>query len=180
MTKLALCVGCADMVAPYRSWTTDRRWRWCECGRTGTRWRDGTLGLLEVTSRSGPDGVRIVGLNNWFLQTATQLPAGTMAGHWRDLHDNSVDECGRNYLFHRDNRACWALVVAVGDTGDVVFADPTEFVRWYLAHDHEGFGTHEHSTANRHPGNWPNRDHVGILTETWQQRQDRHEREEHP
>jgi hypothetical protein len=73
MTKAALCVACTDIVSPRRAWETDRRWRWCECDETGARWRDGTKGLLEVTSLRGSAGVRVIGINNLFLQAAVSL-----------------------------------------------------------------------------------------------------------
>lgn len=126
MTKAAVCVACSDIVAPHRDWQTDRRWRWCECTRTGVRWVDGTRGLLEVTSAHGPDGVRVLGLHNTFLEAAVQ-------GHWapeewQQLHIEATTLVDRHYLFHADRRACWALVVRVGDTGDVAFVPYTDAV----------------------------------------------------
>lgn len=118
MTKAVLCTDCFDIVAPYRDWQTNQSWRWCQCDHTGTRWRDGTRGELEVTSQRGPDGVRVLGLNNSFLEHAVRaLPRSPE--EWRLLHQAAADSVPPNYLFHADQRACWALVVAVGESGDV-------------------------------------------------------------
>lgn len=128
MTKAALCVHCTDIVSPRRSWQVDRSWRWCECEHTAVRWRDGDKGLIEVSSLRGPDGVRVLGLNNLFLQYAVADPAargpvplGLMAQEWRELHDACAKHVEPHYLFHADQRACWALVVRVGESGDVTF-----------------------------------------------------------
>ena len=124
MTKAALCVDCFDIVSPRRAWQVDRSWRWCECENTAVRWRDGAKGLIEVTSLHGPDGVRVLGLSNLFLERAVQDPqsrGGLMAQDWRELHDACAKHIEPHYLFHADNRACWALVVRVGESGDVTF-----------------------------------------------------------
>ncbi len=132
--KAALCVRCADLVAPHRDWETNRAWRWCGCGATGCRWRDGTTGVVEITSTTGPDEVRVLGLNNQFLQMAvrgnplTGWVAGD-AGDWRTLHHVTTNDVHPRYLFHRTQRDCWALLLQVGDTGDVVFVDYTPTMR---------------------------------------------------
>ncbi len=124
MTKAALCCCCADLVSPYASCQSDRRWRWCQCDELGVRWRDGERGLLEVTALHGPDYVRVVGVNNLFLQAAVSIPPGggyRTPEQWRALHDLACDRVEPHYLFHKDNRACWALVVRIGESGDVTF-----------------------------------------------------------
>lgn len=125
MTKAALCVHCADIFSPYRAWQTNRAWRWCQCGHTGVRWRDGERGLIEVSSLHGEDGVRVIGINNSFLEAAVALmrPGGLMAEEWRELHDASTEAVEPYYLFHREKRNCWALIVRVGESGDVAFVD---------------------------------------------------------
>lgn len=128
MTKAALCISCADLVSPYRDWDRDRRWRWCQCDEVGVRWRDGARGLLEVTALHGSDYLRVLGINNAFLQLAVwkypDSPTGSRtAEQWRNLHDLTCTEIDPYYLFHTDNRNCWALVVRVGETGDVSFID---------------------------------------------------------
>jgi hypothetical protein len=133
MTKAALCVACTDIVSPRRAWETDRRWRWCECDETGARWRDGTKGLLEVTSLRGSAGVRVIGINNLFLQAAVSLnphsPDGSRTPEqWRALHDLACEGVEPHYLFHKDRRSCWALVIRVGESGDVTF-EPWEFAK---------------------------------------------------
>lgn len=121
VTKAALCVHCADIVGPYRNWQTNRDWRWCQCLHTGTRWADGTRGLIEVTSVHGPDHVRVVGINNGFLQAAVSGGSGLTEPQWRELHDLSCARVAPGYLFHEGRRRCWALLVAVGESGDVTY-----------------------------------------------------------
>lgn len=128
MTKAALCVHCADIVAPHRDWRADRSWRWCECEHMGVRWRDGARGLLEVTALHGPEFVRVIGINNSYLQAAVSPnphtgDAGRTAEQWRALHELACERVEPHYLFHRDQRNCWALVVRVGESGDVTFVD---------------------------------------------------------
>jgi hypothetical protein len=125
LTKAMLCINCSDLVAPHRDWQTDRAWRWCECGGAGVRWRDGTAGLLEVTSADGPAAVRVLGINNSFLVAAVAQPPPHAEG-WRDLHRQACAEVTPNYLFHQDRRACWALIVRPGESSDVTFVDYAE------------------------------------------------------
>jgi hypothetical protein len=119
VTKAVLCMHCSDLVSPYRDWQTDRRWRWCQCEHAAVRWVDGARGLLEITAVHGPEHVRVLGLNNTFLVAAV---AGARTGvQWRDLHERTCAAAGPGYLFSMENRDCWALVVAVGESGDVTF-----------------------------------------------------------
>jgi len=126
VTKVALCANCWDIVSPRRAWKTDRSWRWCECDHTAVRWRDGNRGLLEVTSSHGPTGVRILGLNNSFLEPAVNVGHALKDEEWRVLHQDACRLLEPYYLFHTDKRACWALVVAVGGSGDVTFVPYAE------------------------------------------------------
>jgi len=122
MTKAAICVDCLDLVAPFRDWETDRRWRWCQCGHAGTRWVDGVKGQLEVTARNGRDAVRVLGLANNFLVPALSSVASVGPKGWQDLHD-LVTLNTEGYLFHRSSRSCWAVLARVGQTNDVRFTD---------------------------------------------------------
>lgn len=128
MTKAAICAHCWDIVSPRRAWRTDRSWRWCECDHTAVRWRDGNRGLLEVTSTHGPTGVRVLGLNNAFLEAAIATGVTMDAEEWRLLHSASTELVEPYYLFHKDRRACWALVCAVGQSSDVTFVDYFEAI----------------------------------------------------
>jgi hypothetical protein len=126
MTKAAICVHCWDIISPYRYWETDRRWRWCECEHAAVRWRDGYRGLLEVTTLHGPDHVRVLGINNSFLTAAIQSGSAFSPDEWREFHTASTDAVAPNYLFHKDKRACWALLIAIGESGDVTYVPPGE------------------------------------------------------
>ncbi len=128
MTKAVICSACADIVSPYRDWETDRSWRWCECDHVGARWRDGALGILEVASLHGADGVRVLGINNDYLRLAwTPNPYSDDGSRtfeqWRALHDFTCERVEPHYLFHKDRRACWALLVSPGESGDVFLMD---------------------------------------------------------
>ncbi len=124
MTKLVLCTYCSDIVMPFRESGATKYWRYCECGKSGVRWRDGGLGLLEVTSVYGPDFVRTIGMNNSFLYSdltaSTRIPTNI---EWRELHERSSKQSGEYYLFHESGRNCWACIIPVGETGDVFFID---------------------------------------------------------
>jgi hypothetical protein len=127
VTKAALCTHCFDIIAPFRDWQTNREWRWCQCDHMGVRWREGARGLIEVTAMHGEQHVRVIGLNNSFLEAAVQMTLTN--DEWRMLHDASVDAVEPHYLFHKDRRACWALVVRAGESGDVTFVDWAE-AKW--------------------------------------------------
>lgn len=129
MTKAALCTHCYDIVAPHREWKTNRSWRWCECEHMGVRWRDGDQGLIEVTAMHGKEHVRILGLNNHFLIRAVDRPPADGTA-WRQAHEASCNAAaGTGYLFGSDRRGCWALVVRVGESGDVSFVNYSEAVQ---------------------------------------------------
>lgn len=125
MTKAAICTACSDIVGPYRAWQTDRRWRWCQGRHMGVRWIDGDRGIIEVTAAAGPQGVRVLGLNNMFLEAAVggrETPPQDAQG-WRDLHRACATQVGSNYLFHITRRACWAVVARVGESSDIVYVE---------------------------------------------------------
>lgn len=122
MTKAALCTTCYDILSPYRDWETNRAWRWCQCDHIGVRWLDGARGLIEVTSLHGPDYVRVIGIHNGFLAAAIKHQR-LLFEDWRRLHEESTEAVSSDYLFHRDKRNCWALVVRVGESGDVTYVD---------------------------------------------------------
>jgi hypothetical protein len=127
VTKALICLACVDIVTPYTS--TDRGWRRCRCGQSAVRWRNPDQGLIDVTATAGPRLVRVLGLNNLFLQDAVTATTGLGArppGYWRGLHQQQTTTVPRNYLFHADQRNCWAVVIAVGDTNDVSFVEPGE------------------------------------------------------
>lgn len=123
--KAAFCCNCGDIIAPFRNWRTIRDWRWCQCGHTGLRWTNGDRGLLEVTSFDGRTGLRVIGLNNSFLAGAAVNPPQD-GDQWRDLHAESVAAVSEHYLFHQSRRACWAVLIRPGETGDVTFTEYEE------------------------------------------------------
>lgn len=123
--KVLVCMDCSDIVAPYRE---DGKWRRCQCGRSAVTWTSGNQGLLLLSHKYNRSKVRVLGLNNAFFITA--LEGGiTSAETWRMIHQASIEEVEPHYLFHKNNRACWACVIAVGETGDVTF------IAWEHVHD---------------------------------------------
>ena len=116
--KALLCQHCTDIraLAPDGSWTV------CRCGNVEARWTDPSAGTVSVRA-SDRSAVRIIGLNNSFLHACfEQGPAGFSMEDWRAQHERAVSAPG--YLFDRSNRACWAVVYEVGQTGDTTW-EPT-------------------------------------------------------
>lgn len=129
MTKAAICLSCWDIVAPRGAWKVDRRWRWCECRRTATRWQDGTKGLIEITCINGSDNVRVLGLNNLFLIEGMRQKTQRTNMWWQEAHDASTSDVGEHYLFHKNRRNCWALLIRVGETSDVIYVPYDDVIR---------------------------------------------------
>jgi hypothetical protein len=127
--KALICLSCEDIIAPYRTWDTDRRWRFCQCGQAAARWRDGERGLLEVTAAGGADQVRVLGLNNLFLASAVAAQAGRPGEQWRVLHAMACTEIQPRYLFHTDARRCWVVVLRPAETSDVLYVADEEVSR---------------------------------------------------
>lgn len=127
MTKAVFCLSCGDIVAPYRNWQANRDWRWCQCDKMGVRWRDGAKGHLEVSHQYGASQLRVIGLNNSFLEIggglSSRAPSPSNSEEWRTLHEMSAKGCDEYYLFHEKNRNCWALIVRVGESGDVYWIE---------------------------------------------------------
>lgn len=123
MTKAAICTHCWDIVSPFRDWQTNRAWRWCLCQHAACRWRDGDRGLLEVSALHGKDYVRVLGLNNSVLIASFQQLLPMNDAWWRQTHQASTELVAPSYLFHKDRRDCWALLIRVGESGDVFWID---------------------------------------------------------
>lgn len=130
--KAALCVTCSDIVTPFRDWQANREWRWCQCDHVGVRWRDGAKGLLELASLHGAEYVRALGFNNAFLIDGVK--GYGMAEDWRKLHEGTCRVIDPHYLFHSDRRNCWAVITAIGESGDV-FLIPFPEAKGYLQKD---------------------------------------------
>lgn len=125
MTKAAICIHCWDIVTPHRDWEANRAWRWCSCQHAAARWRDGSQGLLEVSALHGPDFVRVLGLNNSFLMASSELPKPMSDAWWQEFHAASTAHVPQSYLFHKDRRDCWAVLIRIGESGDVFWIDHT-------------------------------------------------------
>lgn len=120
--KAMLCLECSDILAPYLE---NGRWRYCACGSSAMRWTDGRAGKAEVSNFNG-NGPLIIGLDNAFLSAGVR-GRHLSAAAWRGLHAGTTESVEKHYLFHRERRDCWALIVHPGDTGDVTWSPwPTE------------------------------------------------------
>lgn len=111
--KALLCGACGDIQA-LRS-----EWRTCECGNTSAHWTDPDAGLAEFRGRDRTLCF-LLGLNNQLL-----IPAllGEL-GIWEDFraaHDQATN--APRHVFDKSRAGCWAVVVRVGQTNDVSWAD---------------------------------------------------------
>lgn len=61
----------------------------------------------------------MIGFSNMFLQAA--VAGWRMGEEWRDLHTQCAQQVEPGYLFHANRRDCWAVIVRVGESGDVTF-----------------------------------------------------------
>lgn len=107
--------GCGSVRSP----RADGVWTFCDCGQAAMRWTDPAKGLAEVWA-ADPGSARVIGMNNAMLMT--DPPNGSRAEQgqaWRDMHELSTRAVSPHYLFHADARACWAVIIRPGDTGDV-------------------------------------------------------------
>lgn len=116
--KALFCPMCADILAPYRK--AGEEWRLCQCGHSAVRWRDPYHGTLDVSSASPNHQPIVIGFNNQFLTEGAQLGRLDAQG-WRELHERTCTDVERNYLFHKERRDCWALIVRQGESGDVFY-----------------------------------------------------------
>lgn len=122
--KALLCLACVDVVAPHRDWRTNRDWRWCQCGQSGVRWRNGDTGIVEVTSTTDREYIRVVGFNNLMLVAGAADRPRITDQQWRDLHDETCRNVPANYLFHPTHRNCWTVIMRPGETSDTIYVDP--------------------------------------------------------
>ena len=102
-----------------RSPKTDKSWTFCDCGQAAMRWTDPARGLAEVWS-ADPGSARVIGMNNAMLTADPPNGSRKEQGQaWRRMHELSIRTVDTHYLFHADDRACWAVIIRPGDTGDV-------------------------------------------------------------
>lgn len=121
--KALVCTKCMDIRAlePNGAWTV------CRCGNTEGRWLNPQEGQVRVRAKDR-SFVRFLGLNNRFLIRAIEGPttkeliaSGGQWSWWKKLHEFATDAKG--YIFDKQFRECWAVVIKVGDTGDIKWED---------------------------------------------------------
>lgn len=117
--KALACGSCADIQA--LQW----EWRTCKCGNTSARWVDPYAGTAEFRAKDRSKAF-LLGLNNHLLEPALRGELG-MFEDFRLVHERATDAPG--YVFDKSRASCWAVIVRVGQTGDVTWAkdDPEEF-----------------------------------------------------
>lgn len=111
--KALVCAACGDIQA------LQREWRTCTCGNTSARWIDPHMGTAEFR---GEDRSKcyLLGLNNNLLIPALR---GELA-MWQDfraVHEQATEAPG--YVFDKKRAGCWAVLVRVGQTNDVGWAE---------------------------------------------------------
>lgn len=115
--KSILCGLCADIRGVRPDGITV-----CECGNVAAWWVDPRRGTLKVHAKDR-DEVRVIGMHNGFLgATWADEPKRTHAA-WKTTHDYITARASDGYIFHENQRGCWACIVRVGDTSDITWAD---------------------------------------------------------
>lgn len=112
--KAMFCGLCSSLQSP----PENGDWRTCLCGASEVRWLDPYAGKLEVKSIN-LKYVRVLGMHNQFIQEAFKYEH-LMSGDWREFHQK-ICESADGYVFHQNNRNCWAALVSKGETNDVTW-----------------------------------------------------------
>ena len=113
--KALACGACGDIQA------LQTEWRICKCGITSGHWVDPYRGTAEF--RKSPEALQysyILGLNNHLLSPALRGELG-MFEDYRKAHDRATK--APNHVFDESRANCWAVVIKVGRTSDVSWAE---------------------------------------------------------
>jgi hypothetical protein len=111
--KALVCGSCGDIQA------LQEEWRICKCGNVAARWTDPQAGRAEVHAEDRSRAF-ILGLNNRLLIPALRGELG-MFQDFRKHHDLATVAPG--YVFDKSMADCWAVLIRVGASNDVVFTD---------------------------------------------------------
>jgi hypothetical protein len=114
--KLLYCGRCGDIRAPDPHGEVTS----CHCGNVGARWEDLRRGILKVRAEDR-SLARVIGIHNELLQVSWERGVEAWSTEaWRKLHRDVTAEA-HGYLFHKDKRACWVVVIAPGESPDTSF-----------------------------------------------------------
>lgn len=113
--KLVFCLKCCDIRSPNK----DESYTVCNCGNVIFRWSDPERGILKLKARDR-NLVRVIGLNNQMLLADINVKFNDDG--WKEIHQKSCEE-STGYLFHKDKRNCWAVVIRVGQSSDVMWEE---------------------------------------------------------
>lgn len=111
--KALVCGECGDIQA------LQVEWRSCKCGNVEGHWTNAMLGTAEFKARNRQHAF-VLGLNNQLLGPALRGELG-MWEDFRGVHELATK--APNHIFDESRADCWAVVVAVGRTNDVRWAD---------------------------------------------------------
>lgn len=117
--KALVCGACGDIQA------LQVEWRTCQCGNTSAHWTDPHAGTAEFRARDRSRAF-LLGLSNRLLMPALRGQLG-MFQDFRAAHEAATEEPG--YVFDKSRGGCWAVVVRVGQTSDVTWAEDGESAR---------------------------------------------------
>lgn len=108
-----VCGNCSDIQALRPEWRT------CHCGNTSARWIDPFRGTAEFRARDRSKAF-LLGLNNQLLGPALRGELA-MFQDFRAAHDLATN--APHHVFDEKRANCWAVVVRVGQTADVGWAE---------------------------------------------------------
>lgn len=115
----------------------------CRCGNVTGWWVDPQRGIAKVKAKYKGD-VRILGMHNSFLQFAfsdEMLRTSEWDRHkaWREMHELVTSkEISGGYLFQNIRRACPFVLICVGESSDVTWANDDEQPPKGVSHGSEG------------------------------------------
>lgn len=113
--KLTYCLKCGDIFSP--GVKTPKS---CGCGYALAKWTDPRRGLLDVASRLGINFIRVLGVNNLWLDMANAILMSPEAGD-DEIHksiNERTSEAAEGYLFKTRN--CPIIMVKPG-RGDITY-----------------------------------------------------------
>jgi hypothetical protein len=115
--KAILCGWCSDFRALRPKGPVS-----CSCGNVTGWWTDSKKGIAKVYARER-EFARIIGIDNYFLIKAfpddKRYPSDE---EWRQT-SQVITELAEGYLFHKDKRNCPVVIIGIGQSNDVTWAN---------------------------------------------------------